>query len=202
MFLPSWWTWIEGFAAGKFHAGNNKMQFVVSCVAMAYPGNITLIRLQASEGHTLKIIHYLSFLLRCHHVVWVPGKDARCEFPFRIQGIYEYMGKLQVAAQYFRRVFFTPWIIQAHKILGRAFPATLTMWKDFHIHGISSELSDSGGGGVSLNIRSRLTSAASTSIVSAWFLCVLAHRASWFKLAPMRASCRTRSFSKGVCRSR
>ena len=59
-----------------------------------------------------------------------------------------------------------------------------------------------GGGGVSLSSRSRLTKAASTSIVSARFLWMFTQRASWFRFAPMRASCRTCSFSRGVCRSR
>ena len=53
--------------------------------------------------------------------------------------------------------------------LVRAVTATLAVRENFHIH---DESSDSGGGGVSasFNSRSRLTRAASTSIVSARLL--------------------------------
>ncbi|GHV49900.1 hypothetical protein FACS1894168_0310 [Deltaproteobacteria bacterium] len=68
---------IEGFAAGKLKARDNEMQLVVSGVAVPYPENIALIRLQPGKGQSFKVVHNLFFLLRRHLVVRVPGQYAR-----------------------------------------------------------------------------------------------------------------------------
>lgn len=71
-------------------------------------------------------------------------------------------------------------IIRAHKVVRGAVAAALAVREDFHIHGTSSISGESCGGGVSvsLNSRSRLTRATSTSIVSARLLWIFTHRAS------------------------
>ncbi len=169
------------------------MQLVVSRMAVPYPKNVALIRLQARKGYLLEVIHDAPFLLRCHLVVWMPGKNASREFPFCVQRVDKGAGGVHIPAQHFRRQLVTARIIGAYKVVRGAVASALTMRKDFHVHGFS---------GSAFNSRSRLTSAANTSRASALLLWILAQRAIWFRFAPMRASWRTRSFSSGVCRRR
>ena len=185
VFLPAWRGGIERLAAGKLHTRNNKVQLMVPGMAVPYPKDIALIRLQASESHFFKIIHHLLLVFRRHRVVGMPGKNACCEPPFGVQRVNEGAGDFHIPAQHFRRQLVPARIIRAHKVVRGAVTAALAVWEDFHIHG---GFSSAGGGGVSLNSRSKLTRAASTSMASARLLWIFTHRASWLRFAPMRAS--------------
>lgn len=169
---------------------------MVACMAVTYPKDIALIRLQAREGHLLKLVHDALFLLRCHLVVQVPGKNASREFPFCVQRVDKGMCGVHIPVQHFRRLLITAWIVLPNKVMRGAISPALAMQENFHIHG---GFPSAGGGGVSLNCRSRLIRATSTSMTLAWLLWMFTHRASWFRFAPIRASWLTHSFSNGVC---
>jgi hypothetical protein len=201
MFLPAGRTGIESLAAAKFHTRNDEMQLVMIRVTMPHPKDIALIRLQARESHLFKVIHDALFLFRLYRIVRMPGENPGGEFPLGVQRVDEGAGGLHIPAQHFRRQLVAARIVRAHKVMRGAVTATLAVRKNLHVHGVTSE-PGAAGRGVSCNSRSRLTSAVSTSIASARLLWMFTHRASWFRFAPMRASWRTRSFSRGVCRSR
>ena len=182
--LPTWRAGIERFAAEKFHARNDEVQFMVASVRMPHPQDIALIRLQPREGHFFKIIHYPLFLFRRYRIVRVPGKHPGGELPFGVQRIDKVAGGFHIPAQDFRRQIVTARIIRADKVMrggfSRAGAAALAVRKNFHIHDVFSISGDSGGGGVSVffSSRSRLTSAANTSMTSARLLWMFTHRAS------------------------
>ena len=138
VFLPAGRAGVERLAAGQFHTRNDKMQFVVSRVAVPYPQNIALIRLQARERHLFKAVHDAPFLFRRHPVVGMPGKYPGGEFPLGIQRVYQGTGSFHIPAQDFRRQLVAARIIRAHKVVRGGFPGawatTLAVRKDFHIH--------------------------------------------------------------------
>lgn len=70
--LPAGWESVKRLARGQFHTRGYKMQFVVPCVAMPYPQNVVLIRLQPCKGGAFKIIHQAAFLLWSYGVLWPP----------------------------------------------------------------------------------------------------------------------------------
>lgn len=177
MFLPAGRTGVEPLAAGKLHSRDDEMQLMVASMGVPHPEDVVLIRLQASKGDLFKIVHDPLLLFRCHHVVRMTGKHSGSEFPFGVQRVDEVTGGFHIPAQDFRRQLIPARIIRAHKIMSRAVTTALTVRKNLHEHGESSE---SGGGGVSvsLNSRSRLTRADSTSIVSARLLWMFTQRAS------------------------
>ena len=184
MLLPTGRTGIERLAAGKLHTRDDKVQFMVSRVRVRHPQDIALIRLQPREGHFFKIIHYPLFLFRRYRIVRVPGKHPGGELPFGVQRIDKVAGGFHIPAQDFRRQIVTARIIRADKVMrggfSRAGAAALAVRKNFHIHDVFSISGDSGGGGVSVffSSRSRLTSAANTSMTSARLLWMFTHRAS------------------------
>lgn len=222
MRLPAGWARIERFAAGKLHTRNHKVQLVMPGMNMPHPKDIALIRLQSGKGQSLKIVHNPLLLFRRHRIVGVPRQRSGGETPLGVQRVDERPRHLRVAAQHIRQMGVSSGVVLAHKVVGRPFASALTVREDFHVHGASS---DAGGGptedgeavpvgesssptGIesrdvsALIAFSRLTRAVSTSRASARLLWMLAQRASWLRFAPMRASCRTRSFSRGVCRKR
>ena len=164
MFLPAGWAGIKRLAAGKLHARNDKMQFMVASMTVPHPQDIALIRVQPREGHFFKIVHNPLFLFRRHRIVRVPGKHPGSELPFGVQRVDEVAGGFRIPAQDFRRQFVATRIIRADKVVRGAVTAALAVRKDFHIHGGSPY---AGGRGVSFNSRSRLTRATSTSMTSA-----------------------------------
>lgn len=170
VFLPAGRTGIKRLAAGKLHARNNKVQFVMIGVYVPHPENIALVRLQSGKGHALKVVHHPLFLFRRHRVVRVPGEHPGGELPLVVQGIYQGAGLLRVAAQDFRRALVASGVVRAHKVAGRSPSRALAVREDFHVHDASSQSGRSDGGGVSRNSRSRLTRAASTSMASARLL--------------------------------
>lgn len=117
---------------------------MVARVAVLYPKDVMLIRLQARKGYLFKVVHDAPFLLRCYLVVGMPRKNASREFPFGVQRVDKGAGGVHIPAQHFRRQLVTARIIQAHKVVGGAVTTALAMREHFHIHG---ESSDSGGGG-------------------------------------------------------
>ncbi len=72
VFLPSGRKGVEGLARGKFHPWNDKVQFVMSCVAVTYPKNGVLVWSKAREGGLLEVVHKPLFLLWRHMVFWPP----------------------------------------------------------------------------------------------------------------------------------
>lgn len=82
--LPAGRTRIEGLSSSEFHAGNDEMQFRMTCVSVPYPENIPLIFLQSGEGHSLETVHDFSLLLWRDDIVGMPGKDASRELPCRL----------------------------------------------------------------------------------------------------------------------
>lgn len=70
--LPAGRARVERLAAGELHARNDEMQLMVARVAVPYPKDIALVRLQTRKGHLLKLVHQPLFLLRGHFVVRVP----------------------------------------------------------------------------------------------------------------------------------
>jgi hypothetical protein len=68
---------VECLAARQLKARHDKMQFMMPGVTVPNPEDIALIRLQTGKGDFFKIVHNAIFLLRCHFVVRVPGKNAR-----------------------------------------------------------------------------------------------------------------------------
>ncbi len=199
MLLPAGRAGIERFAAGQFHTRNHKVQLVVPSMNMPYPEDIALIRFQSGKGQSLKIVHDALLLLWRHGIVGMPRQRSGGETPCGVQRVDERPCHFWVAAQHVRQVGVTSGVVLAHKVVGGAFARALSVREDFHVHGAPS---DAGGGVSALTAFSRLTRAVSTSRASARLLWMLAQRASWLRFAPMRASCRTRSFSRGVCRSR
>lgn len=177
MLLPTGRTGIERLAAGKLHARNNKVQFMVASVGMPHPQYIALIRLQPREGHFFKIVHNPLLLFRRYRIVRVPGKHPGGELPFGVQRVDEVTGGVNIPAQDFRRQLVPPRIIRADKVMRGAVTTALAVRENFHIHGCSPS---SGGGGVSVffNSRSRLTRATSTSMTLARLLWMFTHRAS------------------------
>lgn len=151
------------------------MQLMVARMRVPYPKDVALIRLQARESHLLELVHQPLFLFWRYRVVWMPGKNASGEAPFVVQRVNEVAGGSHISAQYFRRSLIPPRIIRTHKVVRGAVTAALAMREHFHIHGGSPSV---GGGGVSLNSRSRLTKATSTSMTSARLLWMFTHRAS------------------------
>lgn len=143
---------------------------MVARVNVPYPKDVALVMLQARESHLLELAHQPLFLLWCYRVIRVPGKHSCGEAPFGVQRFDKVAGGSHISAQYFRRSLIPPRIIRTHKVVRGAIASALTMREDFHIHGASSISGESGGGAVSLNSRSRLTKATSTSIVSARLL--------------------------------
>ncbi len=148
---------------------------MVASMGVPHPQDVALIRPQPREGHLLKVVHNAPFLFRRHRIVRVPGKHPGGELPFAVQRVDEVAGGFHVPAQHFRRQLVPARVVRADKVARGAVTATLAVWKDFHVHDGSPS---SGGGAVSFSSRSRLTRAASTSIVSARLLWTLAHRAS------------------------
>ena len=142
---------------------------MVPRVGVPHPQNVALIRLHPREGHFFKVVHDALFLFRRHGIIRVPGKHPGGEFPFGVQRVDEITGGFHIPAQHFRRLLVPARIIRADKIMRGAVTVALAVRENLHIH---DESSDSGGGGVSasFNSRSRLTRAASTSIVSARLL--------------------------------
>ena len=45
-------------------------------MGMPYPENITLIRFQPGEGHTLKGVHDFLFLFLADFLIWMPRQNA------------------------------------------------------------------------------------------------------------------------------
>mgnify|MGYP004654968161 CR=1 FL=1 len=166
-FLPAGRAGIERFAAGKFHTRNDEVQFVVSGMAVPNPENIPLIRLQPGKSHPFKIIHDVLFLLWRDGIIRVPGQYPGGKLPFGIQRIDQLTGHFHVSAQNCRRTAVAARIVRPDKILRGGGSIPLPVRKDFHQH---EGPPIGGGGGVSFNSRSRLMSAASTSMVSARFL--------------------------------
>ena len=184
VFLPTGGQGLNALPLESSTRGMTKC-IMVARMAVLYPKDIALIRFQARKGHLLKVIHDALFLFRRYRVIWMPGEYPGSEFPFGVQRINKGASDFHIPAQHFRRQLVPARIIRAHKVVRGAVTAALAVWEDFHIHG---GFSSAGCGGVSLNTRSKLTRAASTSIVSARLLWMFTHRASWFKFAPMRAS--------------
>lgn len=198
--LPAGRAGIEGPAAGKLHARNHKMQLMMPGVAVSNPENCPLIFLHPGKGDSLEIIHDASLLFRRHRIVGMPGKNPGREPPCRVQRINQRPRPLHVATQDFRRMRVPARIVRPYQITCGGASVSPSMRKHLHIH----DGSPGAGGAVSFasNARSRLTSAVRISTASARLFQVLAQRASWLRLAPIRASCRIRSFSSGVCRRR
>lgn len=197
--LPAGRAGIERLAAGKLHARDDKVQFVMPGMAVPNPEDMALIRIQPGKGHPLEVVHDALFLLRRDGIGGMPGQNPGGETPFATQRINQLTGQAHISAQDFRRTAVAARIVPPDKVLRGGGTVPLAVRKNFHQHDGPPAW---GGGGVSFNSRSRLMSAASTAIVSARLLWVLAHRAIWFRFAPMRASCRMRSFSSGICRRR
>ncbi len=72
LFLPAGRKRVERLASGKLHAGDDKMQLVMSGMGMPYPQNIVLVGLHPGEGDGLEIIHDLYFLLWRNRVLRSP----------------------------------------------------------------------------------------------------------------------------------
>jgi len=158
-------------------------------MVVPHPKDIALVRLQAGKCHGLEVVHDVRFLLGCHSVFRMPGKDPGREFPFGVQGIDQLSRQLRITTQHFGRMLVPVWVIQAHEIVRRSVPAALTVREDLHIHGVSLELFDSIEGNGScrspspgaasrLSALSKIKRAANTRMASARLLYVLAHRAS------------------------
>lgn len=174
--LPAGRAWIESPAAGKLHARNHKMQFMMPGVAVPNPENCPLIFFQPGKGDSLKIIHDALFLFRRHRVVGMPGKNPGRKTPCRIQRINQCPRSLHVAAQDFRRMRVPARIVRPYQIARGGAAVSPSMRKHLHIH----DGSPGAGGAVSFasNARSKLTSAARISTASARLFQVLAQRAS------------------------
>ncbi len=174
--LPAGRAWIESPAAGKLHARNHKMQFMMPGVAVPNPENCPLIFFQPGKGDSLKIIHDALFLFRRHRVVGMPGKNPGRKTPCRIQRINQRPRPLHIAAQDFRRMYIPARIVLPYQIACGGAAVSPSMRENLHIH----DGSPGGGGAVSFasNARSRLTSAVRISTASARPFQVLAQRAS------------------------
>lgn len=98
VFLPTGRARIERLAAGQFHAGDDKMHFMVPGVTVPYPQDIALVRLQARKGHLFKIVHDAPFLFRRYRVVRVPGKHPGGEAPFGVQRVDKGAGGVHIPA--------------------------------------------------------------------------------------------------------
>ena len=193
--LPTGRTGVKLPAACQVQARNDKMKFMMSGVIVPHPKNVALIRLKSGKSQGFKVVHNPLFLLRRYGVGRMPGKHPSGELPFSFNGINEVAGNIRITAQHLRRRFFPAGIVESHKVAGGHIAIPLAVRKDFHVHASTSV-------GGAFTSRSKLTRAISTSRASARLLCILTQRASWFRFAPMRASCRMRSFSRGVCRRR
>ena len=84
VFLPPGREWVEGLTRGKFHPGNDKVQFMVSCVTVTHPKNGVLVWGKAREGGLLKVVHEPLFLFWRHMVFWPPRQHPRTEFPLAV----------------------------------------------------------------------------------------------------------------------
>jgi hypothetical protein len=89
---------VESLAARQLKARHDKMQFMMPGVAVPYPEDIALIRLQTGKDDFFKIIHNAIFLLRRHLVVRVPGKNAGRKFPLPVYAVDKVAGHVWIAA--------------------------------------------------------------------------------------------------------
>lgn len=74
MLLPAWGQGLNALAAGQLHTRKDQVQLMVARVAVTYPKDIALIRLQARESYLLKLVHQPLFLLWLYRFVRVPGQ--------------------------------------------------------------------------------------------------------------------------------
>lgn len=72
MLLPAGRAGIEGFATGKLHTRNHKVQLVMPGMNMPHPEDVALVCLQPGKGQSLKIVHDALLLLRRHSIVGMP----------------------------------------------------------------------------------------------------------------------------------
>lgn len=165
------------------------MELMMPGMVMPHPKHVPLIRLKAGKGHGLEVVHDARFLLGCHSVYRMPGKDPGRELPFGVQGVDQLSRQLRIAAQHFGRMFVPARVVRPHQIARRPIPGPLAVREDLHVHGVSTEGFDSRGreescrslsaGAASrLSALSKLKRAANTRMASARFLYVLTHRAS------------------------
>lgn len=158
-------------------------------MVVPHPEDIALVRLQAGKCHGLEVVHDVRFLLGCHSVFRMPGKDPGRELPFGVHAVDQLSRQLRIAAQHNGWMFVPARVVRPHQIARRPIPGPLAVREDLHVHGVSTEGFDSRGreescrslsaGAASrLSALSKLKRAANTRMASARHLYVLAHRAN------------------------
>ncbi len=104
--LPSGRAGVEILAAGKLHARDEEVKFVMSGVPMPHPEYVPLIRIESGECYALKGIHNIALLRFVHLVIGMPCKHAGGEFPAPFDAVDEFGCELGVASKHFRRMLF------------------------------------------------------------------------------------------------
>lgn len=132
--LPTRRAWVVRFARGKFHAWDDKMEFVMLCMGMPHPENVILIRLKRSKGHRLKRLHQFFFHLRCDFFARRPREHSGCELPFTVLGVDQLFCGFRISAQNFRGIFFAPRVIHAKEVIHGPTSPAFPMREHFHVH--------------------------------------------------------------------
>lgn len=170
VFLPAGWKGVHSFARREFYPWYNEVQFVVPGVAVAYPEDVILVGRKAGEGGPLEVVHETLFLLRGNPIFRPPGANPGAELPFTSLGVDQVAGHLRVAAQDFRRRLRAAGIVQPQQVIDRAAASALSVREHFYVHGPVPPMV--------LSVSRSWSRQRMTSIASAWFLWVLAQRAS------------------------
>ena len=89
---------IEILAAGKLHARDEEVEFVMSGVAVTHPEYVPLICFQSGKSYALESVHNIALLRFVHVIVGMPCEHAGREFPSPFDAVDEFGCELRVAA--------------------------------------------------------------------------------------------------------
>jgi len=106
LFLPSGRASIEILAAGKLHARDEEVEFVMSGVAVPYPEYVPLIGFESGKCYSLESVHNVALLRFVHIIVGMPCEHAGREFPTPFDAVDELGCELRIAAKHFGRMLF------------------------------------------------------------------------------------------------